>query len=793
MEVIPAPTAQAGPPGNTQAPSKHRWWALAVIGLAQLMVVLDATIVNIALPSAQQDLGFDNNDRQWIVTAYSLAFGSLLLLGGRLADLFGRKTTFIVGLVGFAAASALGGAANGFTMLVVARAVQGLFGALLAPAALSLLTTTFTEAKERARAFGIFGAIAGSGAAVGLVLGGLLTEYLDWRWTLYVNDVIALPALIGAIFFIGRSVPAERPKLDVLGVVLASGGLFGIVYGFANAETHDWDNWMTWGFLAAGAVLLAVFFLWQTRAKHPVLPLRVLADRDRAGALSAMLISSVGMFGVFLFLTYYLQSTLGYSPVKNGVAFLPMVGALMVAAQLATTWLVPKLGPKIVVPVGMLLSVGGMVWLTRLGLDSSYAAHVLPPLLLLGVGLGLTMPVAMSYATLGVEAQDQGVASAAVNTTQQVGGSIGTALLNTLAASAATDYAKDHMSDPLVKANAALHSYEVAYWWSAGFFAFALIVTVLLFRGKKKANAPAEVAEETEAQVAATADAPTMADAAAMAEVPATVEAAATPVLVGAPDAGPSGAAVIRGQIRDGAGAPVPRTAVTLLDSSGRQLARATSGADGSYAVETVEHGSLVLIGSASGYQPQVVTLTLNGASVSHDLVILPSPGGLVGTVRGGTAEALPGALVVATFQRGDVAASVTTGMDGGYRIVDLVPGDYTLSVSAPGHRPAAVPVTVSAEITRSDIRLSVAATLRGTVQTQDGRALDDARVTLIDAAGNVVGTRSTSIDGSYAFTDLSSEQYTVIASGYPPVATQVTLNGTQEGVDIQLGHKEVQ
>ncbi|MBE8477568.1 MFS transporter [Streptomyces sp. 3R004] len=732
------------------------------------MVVLDATIVNIALPSAQQDLGFDNNGRQWIVTAYSLAFGSLLLLGGRLADLFGRKTTFIVGIIGFAAASALGGAANGFTMLVVARAVQGLFGALLAPAALSLLTTTFTEAKERARAFGIFGAIAGSGAAVGLVLGGLLTEYLDWRWTLYVNDVIAVPALIGAVVFLGRSVPTERPKLDVLGVVLVSGGLFGVVYGFANAETHDWDNWMTWGFLTAGAVLLVAFFLWQTRAKHPVLPLRVLADRDRAAALSTILISSAGMFGVFLFLTYYLQGTLGYSPVKNGVAFLPMVAALMVMAQLSTNWLVPRIGPKIVVPIGMLLAVGGMVWLTRLDLHSGYAAHVLGPLLLLGGGLGMSMPAAMSYATLGVQASDQGVASAALNTTQQVGGSISTALLNTLAATAATNYAKDHLSDPLVKANAALHSYEVAYWWSAGFFAFAVVVTALLFRTKQRAGTPAE---DSEAPAETTPGAP------------------AVPALVDTLGDG----AVIHGQVRSGAGAPVAHAAITLLDGSGRQLARATSRADGSYAVKTTEHGSLVLIGSASGYQPQVATLTLNGAPVSHDLVVLPTPGGLAGTVRGGAGEELPGALVVLTHQQGDVAASATTGMDGDYRIGDLMPGDYTLSASASGHRPAAVPVSVSAEIVRADIQLSVAATLRGTVQTHDGRALEDARVTVLDAAGNVIGTRNTDVHGSYIFTDLSSEQYTVIASGYPPVATHVTLNGSHEGVDIQLGHKETE
>jgi hypothetical protein len=236
----------------------------------------------------------------------------------------------------------------------------------------------------------------------------------------------------------------------------------------------------------------------------------------------------------------------------------------------------------------------------------------------------------------------------------------------------------------------------------------------------------------------------------------------------------------------------VPRTAITLLDRSGHQLARATSGADGTYAVDTSERGSLVLIGSAPGYQPQVVTLALNGAPVSHDLVILPSPGGLAGTVRGGDGEDLPGALVVATDQGGDVRASITTARDGSYRIGDLSPGDYTLSVSAPGHRPAAVPATVSAETTRCDIRLSVAATLQGRVHIPDGRALDDARVTLIDAAGNVVGTRTTSVDGSYAFTDLATEQYTVIASGYPPVATQVSLSGSQEGVDILLSHKEV-
>jgi EmrB/QacA subfamily drug resistance transporter len=462
---------------------RHRWWILAAIGLAQLMVVLDATIVNIALPSAQADLGFSDGNRTWIVTAYSLAFGSLLLLGGRIADLFGRKPAFLIGVSGFAVASAVAGAAVNFEMLVAGRALQGLFGALLAPAALSLLTTTFTDPKERAKAFGIFGAIAGSGAAVGLLLGGILTEYLDWRWTLYVNLFIAAFAIVGGMVLLKRTPRDRNSKLDVPGTALVVSGLFSIVYGFSNAESHDWSSPLSWGFLAAGAVLLTAFTWWQTKASHPLLPLRVLLDRTRGASFVAMLISAAGMFGVFLFLTYYLQLSLGFSAVQTGLAFLPMVGALMLTATMSTSVLIPRIGPKIVVPLGMLLGAVGMAWLTALGMDSTYAAHVLPPLVVTGLGIGLVMAPAMSLATSGVAADDSGVASASVNTMQQIGGSIGTALLNTLAASAATSYlvGKDP-TNKLNQAQAALESYSAAYWWSAGFFAVGALITALLYR-----------------------------------------------------------------------------------------------------------------------------------------------------------------------------------------------------------------------------------------------------------------------------------------------------------------------
>lgn len=474
--------------GHTVA-HHHGWGPLLVIALAQLMVVLDLTIVNIALPSAQHALGFNDVDRQWVVSAYSLAFGSLLLLGGRLADIVGRTRTFTIGIIGFAAASALGGAAHDFAVLVAARSLQGMFAALLAPSAFSLLTTTFIEPAERRRAFGVFGAVGASGAALGLIVGGLLTEYLDWRWTLYVNVVIAAFALFGAAMFLRRSIPEHRTRLDLPGVLLVSAGLFCVVYGIANAGTHTRNDWMTWRALAVGALLLMAFFVWQSRAKHPLLPLRVLGDRNRGAAFFTMLITGACMFGAFLFLSYYLQSALGYSPVVTGVAFLPLVALLMISAQLSTHLLLPRVGPKVVVPMGLLLAAAGMVLLTGLGLDSTYAIHVLPPLLLLGAGLGLAVPGAMSFATLGVQATEQGVASATLNTTQQIGGSFSLSLLSTVSTGAAASYVALHGTDPLLKANAALHGYHIAYWWTAAFYLVGAITTALLFRGKGAAGA----------------------------------------------------------------------------------------------------------------------------------------------------------------------------------------------------------------------------------------------------------------------------------------------------------------
>ncbi|HJQ44625.1 MAG TPA: DHA2 family efflux MFS transporter permease subunit [Jatrophihabitantaceae bacterium] len=480
----------AGPDHSVDADpaSRRRWWILAVLGIAQLMVVLDGTIVNIALPHAQASLGFSDSDRQWIITAYSLAFGSLLLLGGRLADLFGRKRLFLTGVIGFAAASALGGAATNFGMLVVARAIQGGFGALLAPAALSLVTTTFTHPKERGKAFGIYGGIAGAGGSIGLLLGGALTEYLDWRWTMYVNVFFAIVAAVGAIVLLAPHTAGEqRQRLDRIGAVLASASMFSIVYGFSHAASAGWGDSVTVGFLVVGVALLIAFVAAELRVAHPLLPMRIVTDRNRGGAYAAMFLASVGMFGVFLFLTYYLETTLGYSPVKTGLAFLPMMAAVMLSSSIANTVLLARYSPRVLVPTGLVISAVGMALLTRIDLHSSYASTILPSLLLFALGLGLVFAPSFSLGTLGVAAHDAGVASATVNVSQQIGGSIGTALLNTIATSAATGYVASHavgVPSATVLASAAVHSYVVAFWVGAAvFLVTALIVGPLLRPG----------------------------------------------------------------------------------------------------------------------------------------------------------------------------------------------------------------------------------------------------------------------------------------------------------------------
>jgi EmrB/QacA subfamily drug resistance transporter len=473
----------------------RRWLILAVIAIAQLLVVLDATIVNIALPSAQRDLGFSDDQRQWVVTAYALAFGSLLLLGGRIADLFGRKWTFVAGLIGFAGASAVGGAAQSFSVLVAARAVQGTFAAVLAPAALSLLTTTFTDPAERGKAFGVYGAIAGTGGAFGLLLGGTLTEVLDWRWCLYVAIAFAAPAALAGVRLLHHVPVPARPRLDLAGTLTASSGLFAIVFGLSRAETDGWGEPVTIGFLAAAGVLLLAFLALQRRVRHPLLPLAVVADRNRGASFVAIATAGAGIFALFLFLTFYFQRTKGMSAFETGLAFLPLSAAIIVAATVVSTRVLARTGPRPLIPAGMLSAALGMALLTRIGTDTGYASHVLPSLVLIGLGFGTIVAAAFATATLGVAARDSGVVSAMVSTSQQVGGSIGAALLSTLAASAVTGYLTGHGPGSEAVRRAAVEGDVTAFRWAAAIFAVGALVTAGLLRSRVRPVAAHDAAE----------------------------------------------------------------------------------------------------------------------------------------------------------------------------------------------------------------------------------------------------------------------------------------------------------
>jgi len=456
----------------------RRWLALAVIGVAQLMIILDASVVNIALPHAQAALHISNAERQWTLTAYTLTFGGLLLLGGRVADYLGRKRTFLIGLFGFASASALGGLAQSASWLFAARAIQGAFAAVLAPAVLSLITTTFVEARERAKAFAVYGAISGTGAAIGLIAGGALTQYLSWRWTLLINTPIALLVAAASVPLLKESRAEGNRHFDLPAAFLATGGLALLVYGFTQASLHGWSAPSTLALLTVAVVLLIAFVAWERRAENPMLPLRIILDRNRGGSYLAFFLATLGMFAVFLFLTYYFQGVLRYSALKAGVAFLPFPVGIVISSTIASRTL-PRFGPRVLAATGFSLATLGMLWLTQLSAGSAYLTHVVPAMLLISLGMGQVFVPLASTALLGVPNHDAGAASALVNTMQQVGGSLGVAFLNTIATSATTSYAGSHGGPSNM---ALVHGFTSAFRVGTGIFAVALIAVVSLIR-----------------------------------------------------------------------------------------------------------------------------------------------------------------------------------------------------------------------------------------------------------------------------------------------------------------------
>jgi EmrB/QacA subfamily drug resistance transporter len=464
-------------------PDPRRFRALAVIAIAQLMIVLDASVVTIALPSAQQTLHISVANRQWVMTAYTLTFGGLLLLGGRIADYLGRKRMFVLSLLGFAAASALGGLAQSSAMLFGARAMQGAMAAVMSPAALSLVSVTFTEPKERARAFGVYGAIAGGGAAVGLILGGLLTQYASWRWTLLINTPIALLAAVLASRLVRESRSEHRTGYDVVGALTATGGLVALVYGFTRAGTHGWGATSTLGFVTVGVVLLTAFVLIERSARSPLLPLSIVLDRNRGASYLASLLVGIAMFASFLFLTFYFQQTLHYSAIRTGLAFLPFSIGIVTGATISSR-LLPRLGPRTMMVAGFACAAIGLAIFTRLQPNSEYLLHILPAELVVSVGMGTAFVPLNSTALIGVAPSDAGVASAVVNTTQQTGASLGVSLLNTVAATATAGYLASHHAAGAMQA-AAVHGYTTAFTISAILVGVAALTSLLMLRGAR--------------------------------------------------------------------------------------------------------------------------------------------------------------------------------------------------------------------------------------------------------------------------------------------------------------------
>ena len=436
--TIPAP--RSAPPGGAASKGHHPSIALAVIASSQLMVVLDATIVNIALPNIQDDLGFSTNSLVWVLSAYTLTFGGLLLLGGRAGDILGRRRVFMFGIAVFALASLLGGLAPNAELLLIARALQGIGGAIASPTALSLITTNFAEGAERNKAFGVFAAVSGAGAAIGLILGGLLTDALNWRWVLFVNVPIALVLLVLSPLYINES--EKHPgQFDAAGAVTSTAGMTALVYGFIRAGDPDkgWgDRWTIASFVAA-VVLLAVFFVVESRHPQPIVPLHMIRDRDRSSSYIVMLALMAGMFGMFYFLTLFVQRVLEYSPTKAGFAFLPVSAAIVVTAQIASREVL-KRGPKPFMVLGAILAVLGLGWMSMLDANSTYVGGLLGPMVVFASGMGFLFVPLTIIAVSGVAPQDSGAASGMLNVMQQVGGSLGLAILSTTAGTASTNH-----------------------------------------------------------------------------------------------------------------------------------------------------------------------------------------------------------------------------------------------------------------------------------------------------------------------------------------------------------------
>ncbi|MFL5993659.1 MAG: DHA2 family efflux MFS transporter permease subunit [Streptomyces sp.] len=795
--VSTAPTPVSDP--HSRGLRANPWLTLIAVALGLFMVGLDGSVVSIANAEIARDLNATTAELQWVTNSYLLALAAALILGGKLGDRFGRRTVYLVGVVGFTLASVAIGLAGSVNGVIAFRALQGLFGAMLMPNTLALLRAVFPP-KKFGMAVGIWAMISSVATALGPIVGGLLVQHVNWESVFYINAPIGVIALVFGLVVLpqSRNEAAASEKFDVPGVVLLALGLLAVVFGVVKGETWGWTSAGTLGVIVGGIVVLVLFGWYETRVAHPLLPMRLFRNPALTIGTVVTALNFFVLLGVIFFVMLYLQNVHGFTPVESGVRTLPLSLASMVASPLGAK-LTQKFGPRLTMPLGMALQAGAAFTMLAWSADSSYAA-MWPPFVALGLGVGIVMAASSDAIVGNAPVKDGGIAGGLQATSLQVGGALGTSVLVSLissrvgstltgsltdagvphSAAARFEEAKDAVAMGVAPVSDTMPAQLRAAVVEGSHTAFmngvhtAVLVTGVLalvgaalaalgLRGRK--DGPQEHSESTEST-----------EHEVKAPNPAALRSSA-----GVP---------VGGRVFGAESAPVPRAVITLISLGGRQVGRMVAHSDGAYTMDAPGAGSYVLIASAEGHQPQASTVVVGGEPVSYD-ILLSGTSGLVGTVRSaGLGKPVAGAMVVAADVRGEVRAAGLSDSDGTFRFGELVPGPLTLAVTAAGYRPIALPVEIAAQgVTTTELELSPGLHVRGMVQAA-GEPLNDARVTLIDTAGNVVATATTGEDGGYAFTDLDGGAYTVTAAGYPPKATQVTVHGSGvESHDIELAH----